>query len=198
MAELDLSGNAWDSRYKSNDIGWDLGVVSPPLKEYIDQLKDQDKDKSILIPGGGNSYEAEYLFQKGFQNVFVVDVSQTALENLQQRVPVFPKDHLILGNFFDVNRQFDLVLEQTFFCAIHPSLREKYAKKMHQLLNPHGKLVGVLFKVPLFSNRPPFGGSKKEYVNYFESKFHFETFESCYNSHPSRQGKELFINFTKK
>ncbi len=196
MVDLDLSGKAWDNRYKTNDIGWDLGMVSPPLKAYIDQL--EDKELSILIPGGGNSYEAEYLFQKGFQNVYVVDVSKTALNNLHQRVPEFPKEQLIQADFFDVELKFDLVLEQTFFCAIFPSLREKYAIKMHELLNTGGKLVGVLFKVPLFSNRPPFGGSKTEYVNYFEPRFRFNSFEICHNSHPSRRGKELFINFRKK
>jgi hypothetical protein len=29
---MDLSGNAWELRYLNNDIGWDLGAVSTPLK----------------------------------------------------------------------------------------------------------------------------------------------------------------------
>jgi hypothetical protein len=29
---MDLSANACDNRYVNNDIGWDLGVVSTPLK----------------------------------------------------------------------------------------------------------------------------------------------------------------------
>jgi hypothetical protein len=48
---------------RSNETGWDLGQVSPPLKAYIDQLT--DKNLRILIPGCGNSYEAEYLLEKG-------------------------------------------------------------------------------------------------------------------------------------
>ncbi|HIC33088.1 MAG TPA: SAM-dependent methyltransferase, partial [Flavobacteriaceae bacterium] len=76
---MDLSEEFWDNRYKNEDTGWDLGEVSPPLKAYFDQL--QDKNLKILIPGGGNSHEAEYLYNQGFTNVFVVDVSKTALEN---------------------------------------------------------------------------------------------------------------------
>jgi SAM-dependent methyltransferase len=192
---MDLSGNAWDNRYLNNDIGWDLGAVSPPLKEYFDQL--ENNEIKILIPGGGNSYEAAYLFENGFKNVFVVDVSKTAIENIQKRIPSIPSSQLIHGNFFDVEDAFDLIVEQTFFCAIHPNLREDYVVKMNQLLKPTGKLVGVMFNVPLFKDRPPFGGKKAIYLDYFKPYFKIATFKSCYNSHPSRQGRELFINLVK-
>lgn len=195
MLSIDLSANAWDKRYKNNDIGWDLGRVSPTLKAYFDQL--ENKQLKILIPGGGNSYEAEYLFNKGFKNVYVIDLSETALENIGKRIPNFPKDNLILGDFFDLEKSFNLIIEQTFFCAIHPSLRGAYAEKMHQLLKAKGKLVGVLFDASLYKNRPPFGGSKKEYLTYFSSIFKINTFKNCYNSVDSRKGKELFINLSK-
>ena len=61
---LNLSEEFWENKYKTNKIGWDLGEVSPPLKTYFDQL--ENKGLKILIPGGGNSYEAAYLFKKGF------------------------------------------------------------------------------------------------------------------------------------
>lgn len=195
MPEIDLSSKAWDNRYKTDDIGWDLGIVSPPLQEYFDQL--ENKDLKILIPGGGNSYEAEYLYNKGFKNVYVVDLSETALENIKKRVPAFPTSNLILGNFFEVNQQFDLIIEQTFFCALNPELRQQYAIKMHELLKENGKLVGLLFDALLYKNRPPFGGSKKEYQQYFKDLFDFQVFEKCYNSIESRKGRELFINLSK-
>lgn len=192
---MDLSAQAWNERYENNDIGWDLGQVSPPLKVYFDQL--ENKDLKILIPGGGNSYEAEYLFKNGFENVFVVDLSEKALQNIHKRVPNFPLTNLILGDFFDLNDSFDLIIEQTFFCAIHPKLRPEYAKKMHQLLKSKGKLVGLLFDAPLYKNRPPFGGNKKEYRTYFKELFHFKIFEKSLNSVSSRKGRELFINLEK-
>ena len=139
---MDLSGHAWDNRYLNNDIGWDLGEVSTPIKAYINQL--ENKEVKILIPGGGNSYEAEYLFANGFKNVFVVDVSKTAIENIQKRIPNFPASQLIHGNFFDLEDAFDLIIEQTFFCAIFPDLRQDYVVKMKQLLKPKGKLIGCL------------------------------------------------------
>ena len=189
---MKLDETFWDNRYKSLDIGWDLGKVSPPLKDYFDQIA--DTSLRILIPGGGNSYEAEYLYQKGFKNVYVIDISKTALNNLKTRVPDFPQDQLIHSDFFDLDMSFDLIIEQTFFCALDPSLRDQYVSKMHSLLPAEGQLVGLLFNAPLYSDRPPFGGHKTEYEERFKNNFEIIKMETAYNSQESRQGKELFIN----
>lgn len=193
---MDLSADFWDNRYKSNDIGWDLGAVSPPLKAYFDQLT--NLDLKILIPGGGNSYEAEYLFNKGFKNVYVVDLSQTALDNLKHRIPDFPSSNLILDNFFDLNITFDLIIEQTFFCAINPSLRADYAKKASEILNVNGKVAGLLFDAVLNTTHPPFGGSKTEYLGYFIPYFDIKIMDASYNSIKPREGRELFFIIQKK
>ncbi|UPS92137.1 methyltransferase domain-containing protein [Bizionia sp. M204] len=193
---MDLSESFWDSRYQNQDTGWDLGEVSLPIKTYFDQLK--DTSLKILIPGAGNSYEAEYLFLNGFKNVCIADLSKTALDNFKNRVPSFPSENLRHTNVFDMNETFDIIIEQTFFCALNPNLREAYAKKMHSLLNPNGKLVGLLFDKPLFTERPPFGGSKAEYITYFKPYFELDIFETSYNSVASREDSELFIKFLKK
>lgn len=186
----------WDRKYKKQETGWDIGYVSTPLKEYIDQLS--DKNLKILIPGGGNSYEAEYLFNKGFLNVFVVDISSIPIMNLAKRVPSFPKEHLLHSDFFELEETFDLILEQTFFCALEPSLREEYVQKMRRLIKPKGKLVGLLFNIPLNDDKPPFGGNMEEYIALFEEEFKIETMEKAYNSIPQREGNELFFKVAKK
>lgn len=186
----------WTNRYQNNETGWDLGAPSTPLKEYIDKLK--DKNLSILIPGAGNAYEAEYLFNKGFKNVTVIDISSEPLKNIQKRLPDFPKENLIFGDFFDHNKQYDLILEQTFFCALDPSLREKYVEQMRKLLKPTGKLVGVVFTAPLNTEMPPFAATKEEYLALFSPKFNLKVFDTCYNSIKPREGRELFIDLEKK
>lgn len=193
---MDLSEDFWDNRYQTKDTGWDLGAVSPPLKSYFDQL--ENKELNILIPGGGNSYEAEYLHNNGFKNVFVVDLSKTAIDNIKKRIPTFPAAHCIQNNFFDLNINFDLIIEQTFFCAIHPSLRSDYVAKAFQILNPNGKVVGLLFNDKLNETRPPFGGSKEEYLEYFKPYFVVEFMEETTNSHPTRAGRELFFKMQKR
>lgn len=186
----------WTERYDSGKMGWDIGYPSTPIKEYIDQL--QSKSLRILVPGAGNAYEAEYLYHQGFSEVTVIDLSQAPLERLAERCPGLKKNQLIHGDFFDHLGEYDLILEQTFFCALNPSLRVQYINKMRSLLAPAGKLIGVLFNIPLNSDLPPFGGSKEEYVSLFEQQFVLNIFEECYNSIPPRQGSELFIHCTSK
>ncbi|MDX8552566.1 TPMT family class I SAM-dependent methyltransferase [Tenacibaculum sp. 1B UA] len=192
---IELSETFWNNKYLHNKTGWDLGEISNPLKEYFNQL--EDKSIRILIPGGGNSYEAEYLFNKGFNNVFVVDIAEEPLKRIQNRAPSFPKGNLIHADFFELENVFDLIIEQTFFCAINPKLRPKYVQKVNELLTDEGKLVGLLFDAVLNEDHPPFGGSKKEYEGHFIPYFK-GSMEPCYNSSVSRQGMELFIKMTKK
>jgi len=186
----------WSDKYKNNSTGWDIGQISTPLKNYFDQLI--DKSISILIPGGGNCYEAEYLNNLGFNNVYILDIVKQPLENFKSRSPHFPIENLINEDFFDHKGQYDLIIEQTFFCALDPSLREMYTNKIHELLTDNGKLIGLLFDFPLTEQGPPFGGDKKEYINLFSNQFKIKILERSYNSIAERNGKELFIKFEKK
>lgn len=191
----------WSDRWAKNETGWDMGSPSTPLKEYIDTLdSNEQKYLKILIPGCGNAYEAEYLNAKGFRNVYVIDFAEKALQEFSKRVPGFPKDHLICGDFFEMTeKDFDLILEQTFFCAINPVLRKNYAEKMYELLSPNGKLVGLLFNDPnLTFENPPFGGNEEMYRAILSPYFTFNKFEPAYNSITPRAGRELFINLHRK
>lgn len=188
----------WSNRYIQNTTGWDLGKVSPPIKVFVDKLI--IKKINILIPGSGNGYEAEYLFLNGYLNTSVVDLAKEPLQNIKKRVANFPEKQLIEANFFNLskNQKFDLIIEQTFFCAINPKLREQYVKMCYSLLNNGGRIVGLLFyDIPLKED-PPFGGDKFEYLKLFEPFFEILIFEKCMNSHSSRMGKEYWIEFTKR
>lgn len=187
---MELDENFWQKRYENNQAGWDLGSASPPLVNYFNQL--ENKDLKILIPGCGNAHEAEYLFNNGFQNVFVIDLAAAPLQNLQKRVPEFPENQLIQGDYFKLENTFDLIIEQTLFCAINPELRSEYVKKTSSLLNEKGKFVGLLFD-RTFEGGPPFGGSKAEYLDYFKPNFKSIYMESCYNSIAPRQESEVFF-----
>ncbi|TBW28344.1 methyltransferase domain-containing protein [Gramella sp. KN1008] len=190
-----VNSEFWSARYRENKTGWDIGHVSTPIKEYIDQLG--NKELKILIPGAGNSYEAEYLFTNGFTNVFICDIVPEPIENFKKRVPGFPKVQLIQKDFFSLTGTYDLILEQTFFCAIPVERRAKYARKCHDLLSKDGRIAGVFFEFKLTGEGPPFGGSREEYLTYFSKYFKIDILERCYNSIKPRQGNELFFKFIK-
>ena len=186
----------WENKYHENATGWDIGYASAPLTGYFNQLR--DKKLKILIPGGGNCYEAEYLFEQGFENIFVIDIAEQPLKNLKARFPNFPDHHLIHDDFFNHQGKYDLIVEQTFFCALDPVLRQKYVDKMAGLLVEKSKLAGLLFDFELTEDGPPFGGSIDEYLQLFSEKFSIKKLERCYNSILPRVGRELFFIFEKK
>lgn len=184
----------WNDRYQNGLTGWDMHQVSPPLKSYIDTL--ENKNISILIPGCGNAYEAAYLLEKGFKNISLIDISQHLVESLRTKfkdsaINIFHED------FFNHEGKYDLILEQTFFCAIDPSLRGEYVKKVFSILNSGGRIAGLLFNKKTTPQEPPFFATDKEYAKLFSEKFKFLIFEECLNSIAPRQGSELFFEFEK-
>lgn len=184
-----LDDEFWSKRYELHQTGWDLHKASPPLKAYIDQWT--DKNSQILIPGCGNAYEADYLLQKGFRNITLLDISSLLVQQLQEQFSQ-TTIKVIHADFFEHSGQYDLILEQTFFCALDPALRPAYVKKMYQLLAPAGKLSGVLFNRH-FEGGPPFGGTAHGYHALFSESFTIHTLEPCYNSIPQRADNEVFI-----
>ena len=191
-----LNKEFWNDKYASSKTGWDVGEITTPLKQYFDQLN--NKKVKILIPGCGNAYEAEYLFKNKFKYTFVLDYSKNALKNFSKRVPEFSKNQLLNCDFFDTQGKYDIIIEQTFFCAIEKKRRSDYFVKIHELLKSNGKLVGLLFDDCLNEDHPPFGGSKGEYKKYIQPYFNIKVFETAYNSINSRKGKELFMILIKK
>lgn len=192
--DLPLDQTYWDNQYKANATGWDLGKVSPPIKSYIDTI--ENKEVKILIPGCGNTYEAEYLLEQGFTNVTVIDIAPTLVENLKQKFANHKSITIVLGDFFEHQGEYDYIIEQTFFCALPPILRQRYVWKMHQLLSDRGKLAGLLFNRE-FEVSPPFGGNLKEYEHLFRNAFVFNSISLAKNSIPARENTELFIEFQK-
>ncbi|EIA08480.1 methyltransferase domain-containing protein [Flavobacterium frigoris] len=189
-----LDQDYWDAQYKAKSTGWDLGQVSPPIKAYIDTLN--NKGCCILIPGCGNTYEAEYLLQEGFTNITVIDIAPTLVEDIKQKFAANPNIKIIQGDFFEHQGKYDLIIEQTFFCALPPTMRQKYVWKMHQLLAEEGVLSGLLFN-RTFEVSPPFGGNKEEYETLFKAAFNFLKMDVAPNSIAPRANSELFFEFRK-
>lgn len=195
MKEKLIDQNYWNTQYQNDKTGWDLGEVSPPFKSYIDKL--EDKNINILIPGCGNAYEAEYLLQQGFINITLIDIAPSLVEKLQLKFGAQDAIKIICGDFFEHKSRYDLILEQTFFCALPPALRLQYVAKMYELLEMNGILAGLLFN-RTFEEGPPFGGSVEEYESLFSPMFEFISLETCQNSIAPRAQRELWIEFRKK
>ena len=194
-----LDQSYWEERYINRETGWDLGAISPPMKGIIDRLAFQfpnQKDLKILIPGAGMGYEAIYLYEQEYTHMSVLDIAEQPLKHIKNKCKDFPSDQLIQKDFFNFEHPpFDIILEQTFFCALDPSLRVQYVEKMHELLKPKGILTGLFFNFPLTDQGPPFGGSIEEYLDLFDKHFIINFMETAQNSIKPRADKELFFIF---
>lgn len=198
----------WDQRWREGDTGWDIGGVSPPLQHYFEQLP--DRDISILIPGCGNAWEAAWLLDHGFTDITLLDISPLLTQRLRDQFAGSPLK-LLTADFFQHDGRYDLIIEQTFFCALDPAQRPAYVEKAYNLLRPGGKLAGLLFdrifvgasslapprSFPSLRSGipggPPYGGHKAEYRQLLEKRFTLKTLEPCYNSIKPRAGTELFF-----
>ncbi len=194
VCETPLDQKYWEAQYQANSTNWDLGDVSPPIKTFIDTL--ENKNSRILIPGCGNTYEAEYLLSEGFTDVTVIDIAPTLVDSLKIKFGNNPNIKIILGDFFEHTGNYDCIIEQTFFCALPPTMRQKYVWKMHQLLAENGIISGLLFNRE-FDVSPPFGGSQEEYEKLFKAAFSIEKLNVCQNSTEKRAKTELFFEFKK-
>lgn len=196
LPENPLDQNFWNSLWEKSETGWDIGYASPAIAEYMKQYA--NKNAAILIPGCGNAYEAAYLLKEGFINITLIDFAPKAVSLLKEKFAHTTQVKILCEDFFQHRGKYDLIIEQTFFCANLPERRKEYAEKTASLLNDNGKLVGLLFNTDFDKPGPPFGGSYQEYKSIFNPFFIIKTMEPCTNSIAPRAGKELFIILVKK
>lgn len=193
--QVALDQNYWNTRWENNQTGWDIGYASPAITSYMDQYV--NKNAAILIAGCGNAYEADYLIANNFTNVTLIDIAPEAVKKLTEKFAGNPAIRILCVDFFEHKAQYDLLLEQTFFCAIAPEKRAAYVQQVLAMLKPKGRIVGLLFDKVFEEAGPPFGGDPVLYEKLFNPFFKIQTMEKCYNSIAPREGKEIFINFLK-
>ena len=192
---MERTAEYWNSRYQENNIPWDICQVSPAIKKIIEGL---DKNTSVLVPGAGHAHEAIYMHRAGFKNVFVCDWAEASFRYLRENTEGFPESHLLCGDFFLLEGSYDLILEQTFFCAIDPSKRTDYLLTAKRLLKDGGMVAGLLFASHFPKQGPPFGGTKEEYLDLFKPHFDILSMELAQNSISPRLGNELLFKMKKK
>ena len=155
-----LDENYWSDRYKTGRTGWNIGFASEPILQYLDQI--QNKELEMLFPGAGNAYEVEEAFKLGFSSVHLLDYAEEPIRNFSLRNPNFSTSFIHLENFFDHMGKYDLIIEQTFFCALDPGMRKNNMSKLKSLLKPEAKLVGVVLDRKFNFPGRTFGWGKKE------------------------------------
>ena len=196
-----LSAKFWDDCYTNDNIGWDLGSVTPVFKNWCDKLQ---KKYSIFVPGAGNGYDPLYFASKG-HTVTAVDFSKKAVNQMLNQAHLNKINiNIINEDIFNLNQslfnQFDYIIEYTCFCAIDRARRFDYIAIMNNLLKKNGELIGLFF--PILKNvkegGPPYSVNIDKVIDQFSN--YFDVLESI--KHPlsikPRVGNEQYIHFKKK
>ena len=189
----------WDKKYVTQDTGWDLKGPTPVFEKISNAIS---KGK-VCILGCGRGYDAVMFAEKGFK-VTAVDFSSEAINSLnklknkkQENLTVLQEDIFNLKE--DFYEYFDYVIEQTCFCAIHPTRRLDYVHLVKSILKKNGRLIGLWFPLnkKISDGGPPYGTLVGEVKSYFKNLWEVEREEFPKLSVDTRINKEKLIIFKK-
>ncbi len=77
----------WQTIYQTKDttkVGWHQEIPQVSL-DFVGRTR-IPKNAAILDVGGGGSKLVDHLLEKGYQDILVLDISETALEKIKQRL----------------------------------------------------------------------------------------------------------------
>lgn len=199
--EKDPDADFWAELYRTGDTGWDQGGPSPGLVDFLN--KDLGPGRAVpfrsgraLVPGCGRGHDARALAAAGF-TVIGLDVVKEAVEEAARMAGVegLKTIRFAQADFLDLPNRlrgpFDLIFENTFFCAIDPDHRDQYVEAAANLLTPGGFLLGVFYNIQPETG-PPFGATREELLDRFGQHF-TPILDRVPRSIPRREGKEILM-----
>ena len=189
----------WQKHYDEDDLAWDLGEVAHP---FVRLWKDKVlRPGTLIVPGCGQGHEVIYFAERGF-HVTGVDYSPGAVKLLGDSLNLKNLNAQVLRrDFFELeaahDQAYDALLEQTFFCAIHPDQRSAYVETVSRILKTGGMLFGLFYETRE-EGGPPFNTTEADIQNHFAAAFDIERLEKCSFSSEKRKDKEWLAVLQKK
>lgn len=143
----------WCKRFGEGVTPWDAGRVPAAFERFVAA---QPTSLSTLIPGCGSAWEAAYLAGRGWP-VTALDFSPKAVAAARRMLGEAAVD-LVCDDFFTFapTREFALIYERAFLCALPRKLWPDWGRRVAQLLPPGGLLAGFFFVCDQ-AKGPPFG-----------------------------------------
>ncbi len=188
----------WTGKYGSRHTPWDLGETSEPVRNLVrDHFPPQGR---VFIPGCGRGYEAMFLAEQGYR-VTAVDFVEEPLRFLRSAAAKNGLELEVLhDDMFNLPSRytgvFDVFLEQTCLCTLHPARWTEYEAMAHRVLRPGGQLLGVFMEADV-ERPPPYNCPPHELRGLFsESRWRFDGMEPQ-RSNPARPGPEFNARFTR-
>ena len=136
----------WNQVYenkKATEVSWYEPMPETSL-DYITECK-LKKDAAIIDIGGGDSFLAEFLIGRGYTDITVVDISESAINRARQRLGEKADEiKWIVADAaeFKPDRQYDLWHDRAAFHFLTEDEKvEKYLKTIKEAVKPGGYVV---------------------------------------------------------
>ena len=168
LIPVEIYSAKWDDRWKRNVTPWDLGEPAPILVQLFQQ-NTLGSSGVAFVPGCGTGYEVTWIGTFANWSAVGMDISETAVQVAKARRDSLGIDparaEILLGDFFTHERQYDLVFDHLFLCALQPKSRLDWARQIAQLVKPGGILIAYMYPINTHtdgmlminsSDRPPF------------------------------------------
>ncbi|MBX3270711.1 MAG: methyltransferase domain-containing protein [Sandaracinaceae bacterium] len=187
---------SWEAAWREGRTGWDAGASAPALVELA--ARGVLPEGRALVPGCGAGHDV-FTLVSATREVVGLDIAPSAAARFEalraERGIPAERARIVTGDFFAFREgPFDVIFDYTFLCALDPSVRGTWAKKVDSLLAPEGELVTLIFPAverPLRGEGPPFPLWPRE-VRALLEPLGFEAIElaPAPRTHPGREGME--------
>eukprot|EP00258_Populus_trichocarpa_P028993 XP_024445012.1 probable thiol methyltransferase 2 isoform X1 [Populus trichocarpa] len=164
LVTTETSGG-WENCWEQGLTPWDLGRPTPIIL-HLHQTGALPKGRA-LVPGCGSGYDVVAMACSE-RYVVGLDVSHTAIEKaieLSSSLPNSSYFTFLKADFFTWHppELFDLIFDYTFFCAIEPGMRSRWACKVQEMLKPDGELITLMYPISDHVGGPPYKVSVSDY-----------------------------------
>ncbi|TPX42641.1 thiopurine S-methyltransferase [Synchytrium endobioticum] len=193
QAMVNSTEDGWNQAWQNDLTLWDQGQSSPALVNLIKE--GVVPNGRCLVPGCGSGWDCFLFVETGNRTAVGVDMAPLGIDaaiRARQKAGISEeKVELICADFFMFSSGdgFDVVYDYTFLCALKPSLRIPWAKRMGELLKPGGVLITLMFPLATFDGGPPYALSVETYHELLDDAFDCIFVKDC-DSFPTRQGQE--------
>ncbi|KAJ2724895.1 hypothetical protein GGI07_001644 [Coemansia sp. Benny D115] len=198
----------WHKLWDASNTKWDMGDVSPALRELIVDKKWELPTGCGIVPGCGRGYDAMFLASPNLHMVGA-DISSVAVEAAnklrdEKGIPGSLVEFKELDFFkFDVpDGKYQVAYDYTFLCALHPSMRADWGARYAEIMAPGGHLIALMFpldKAPEDRNRgPPFLLSEDDYHKVLDENFELVHVDYKCKAHQGREGLEAISVWRRK